>query len=273
MTGTAASTGGWGRRRLLATVGGALAAAALVVVGLGYGIYGAVTSPASGRPAVSPATGVPGVDTTAHGPAHRDAVAAAAMLTVRPEDARRGIPAATPLPTFAVPPATRVGPARVPTGFPHTPEGAVGQLAAIETSVLEAMSIPYAAAVYAEWALPGGVGAPAWELTANVQAFLGSRAGAQDMAGAVAVTVIPAAGLVKGTDGADWVLACVLLDVRAVAVGRGRIGYGHCERMLWADDRWLIGPGPAPARAPSTWPGTDLARAAGWRTWTPTGQE
>jgi len=110
----------------------------------------------------------------------------------------------------------------------------------------------------------------------------------------VTVTVTPVAGMVKGVDGDDWVLACVLLDVQAVITTDARIAYGHCERMQWtdgtarksADDtggagnaggpeagggRWMIAPGPSPAPAPSTWPGTDLAIKAGWRTWVDAG--
>ncbi len=57
-----------------------------------------------------------------------------------------------------------VGPAGVPSGFPHTPEGAVAQLAAIEVTVVEAMSIPTAHQVHAAWTLPGGVGAGEWAM-------------------------------------------------------------------------------------------------------------
>jgi hypothetical protein len=65
------------------------------------------------------------------------------------------------------------------------------------------------------------------------------------------------------------VLACVLLDVRASIAGDARIGYGHCARMEWQHGRWIIAPGAQPARAPSVWPGSELAVTAGWRTWTP----
>ena len=192
------------------------------------------------------------------------------MLAVPPQAGRSGTPAATPAPRITIPPAGRVGPARVPTGFPHTPEGALGQLAAIETSVLQGMSIERAHEVHQAWADPAAVPADAWELTANIQAFLGSGAGARADEPTTAVVTTPAAAQVKGTDGPDWVLACVLLDVKARLLTQARIAYGHCERMRWTDadaGRWVIGPGPAPARAPSTWPGTDLAAQAGWRTW------
>ena len=59
----------------------------------------------------------------------------------------------------------------------------------------------------------------------------------------------PAAIQIKGTDGPDWVVACVLLDVRAALKAEARMGYGTCERMQWTGDRWLIGPGAPPALA------------------------
>ena len=134
--------------------------------------------------------------------------------------------------------------------------------------MVEAMSIPTAHEVHDAWSQPGGVSAAEWGMTRNVQVFLttlGDQGNTKD--DSVLVTTTPAAGLVKGTDGPDWVLACVLLDVRAAVATTARIGYGHCERMAWHDGRWQLAPGTAPAKAPSTWPGSDLALQAGWRTW------
>jgi hypothetical protein len=68
-------------------------------------------------------------------------------------------------------------------------------------------------------------------------------------------------------------VACVLLDVTVTVATEARAAYGHCERLQWADYRWVIAPGEAPASAPSTWPGTDLATAAGWRTLTTSTEE
>ncbi|MGB8384590.1 MAG: hypothetical protein WCG47_25680, partial [Dermatophilaceae bacterium] len=165
------------------------------------------------------------------------------------------------------PPAGQVGPAQIPTGYPRTPEGALGQLAAIEVAVLASMSIETAHRVHEAWAAPDAPAAEAWALTANIQAFLASTAGQRVGERPAAVVVTPVAAQVKGTDGPDWVLACVLTQVTATVVSTARIGYGHCERMAWAGDRWVIAPGAPPAPAPSTWPGTALARQAGWRTW------
>ena len=163
-----------------------------------------------------------------------------------------------------------MGPADVPTGFPPTPQGALGQLAAIDTTVLTAMSIEHTGAVHQAWALPGAPGVEQWAMTGNVQAFL-AASGSPTLDDISVVTVAPVAGQVKGTDGDDWTVACVLLDVRATITAFARIGYGHCERMQWHDDgqggRWMIAPGAQPALAPSTWPGSQAAVDAGWATW------
>ena len=106
-------------------------------------------------------------------------------------------------------------------------------------------------------------------MTRNVQSFLTNAGGLGNTKDdSVFVSASPAAGQIKGVDGPDWVLACVLLDVQATIVTDARIGYGHCERMQWTDGRWMIAPGTPPAPAPSVWPGSELALQAGWRTLT-----
>jgi hypothetical protein len=252
-----------------------------LLAGLGYAVHSALTTTGATRPAstkpAAPAAGQAAARLPA-GPARRDAIAAAPMLTVPPAAARSGTPAARPGPSMLVPPAGTVGPAEVATGFPRTSAGAVGQLAAITTTVLQGMSIERAHAVHEEWAAPGAVPAQDWDLVANIQAFLAAADGVQPgVDPGVTVAAVPVAGQVKGVDGPGWVLACVLLDVRARAATTARIAYGHCERMQWdptpltgdssTGGRWVIGPGKPPAPAPSTWPGTDLALEAGWRTW------
>ncbi|WP_457255947.1 hypothetical protein [Pedococcus sp. P5_B7] len=271
------ASGGWGRSRLLATLAAGVAAATLFVAGLVLALYyGLRSAEAASAPHSAAWSASPKPVASGSGPAYRDRVAAAPMLKVAPDDARRGVPAAVAGPVIDVPPATGVGPAQVPTGFPRTPGGAVGQLGAVETTVLQGMSIPQANQVYEQWALPGGAGVADWAMTKNVQSFLASAGQGQSKDPTIAVTATPAAGQVKGTDGRDWVLACVLLDVRATITVQARIGYGYCERMQWhatptgtAGDggRWMIAPGAPAAAAPCTWPGTDIAFKAGWRTW------
>ena len=128
------------------------------------------------------------------------------------------------------------------------------------------MSLPLAGEVYQAWALNGGVGAAAWTQTRNVQSFLThARQSSNVKDPGTLVSVSTAAVQIKATDGPDWVVACVLLDVRAAFKDEARMGYGTCERMQWSETRWLIGPGSEPALAPSTWPGSDISVAAGWQ--------
>jgi hypothetical protein len=268
------NAGGWDRRRLLLVLACVVAAVMLLLLGLGYAVYFALTSASgtatpvptavSARPASGPQA--------ARGEARRDEIASARMLAVGPGDSRASTPAAVAGPTMIIPVSTRQGPASVPAGFPRTPEGAVAQLAAIETTVLQGMSIAAANQVYDQWALPGGVGVAGWEITQDVQVFLttAQMGSEKDMASSVVAT--PAEAQVKGTDGTDWVLACVLLDMRATITADARMGYGYCERMQWRR-RWMIAPGRPPTRAPSTWPGSELSIKAGWRTWATSGQE
>ncbi|HEY5179072.1 MAG TPA: hypothetical protein VIJ07_04750, partial [Dermatophilaceae bacterium] len=247
---------GWDRRRLLLVLACVIAAATLLLLGLACAVYFALTSAtrtAKPVPANAAALPVPGSQAT-RGAARRDQIASAPMLAVGPADSRASTPAARAGPTITIPASTRQGLASVPAGFPRTPEGAVAQLAAIETTVLQGMSIAAANQVYEQWALPGGVGVAGWEITQDVQAFLttAQMGTEKDMTSSVVAT--PAASQVKGTDGPGWVLACVLLDMRATITADAAMGYGYCERMQWSAGRWMIGSGTPPARAPSTWP-------------------
>lgn len=247
----------WPRWRLIATLAGIAAAGLALIAGA------ALLAGRSLLPQPAPVAGGGSWVVDA-----RDRIAAAPMVSVPPEASRTGTPAAQPPGTITVPLATIDGPAGVRTGFPHTPEGAVGQLAAIEIRAIEAMSLPITRQVHQAWVLPGAADAAGWEVSRAVQAFLvaaGQEGDTRD--DTTMVAAIPAAGLVKGVDGPDWVLACVLLDVRASIVADSRIGWGHCERMAWTGGRWMVGAGSPPALAPSTWPGSQAAADAGWLVW------
>lgn len=260
----------WGRRRLLGILVAAVVVAALLVGGLAYAVYLAVAGIGEEASANSDvATGETDRPTVAaQGAVYRDEVAADPMLAVPESVAFPAETTTAKAPAIKIPAGTGVnGPAFVMTGFPHTPEGAIGQLAQIDLAVLQSMSLTTAAEVYNAWALPGGVRAEEWWITASVQAFLTSTGMGEVKDPSSSVSLEPAAALVKGTDGPDWTTVCVLMKVTASYRQEGQIAFAHCERMQWVGGRWMLAPGAPPAPAPATWPGTQLAHEAGWRTW------
>jgi hypothetical protein len=260
----------WSRARLWVALAGAGAVASLLIVGVAILIANSPrTSLIVDGGAPSPGGGLGALPSAPL----RDRIAAAPMPSLDPADATRPDPAVTPAPPIHLPHAVEGrGPAGVPV-YGHTAEGAVAQLAAVDVAVLEAMDVAYTSEVHRAWVMPGGPALEEWDLAVNVAAFLrGARQGSVKDA-AVTLTVAPAGGLVKGTDGPDWVLACVLLDVRATIRADYRMGWGHCARMQWTHDRWRIAPGTPPAPAPSAWPGSRAAATAGWLTWVSAEQE
>jgi hypothetical protein len=279
---TATTTGadGWSRNRLLAILASAGVVALALAVGFGYAVYLAIGSAVTGDSPGEQATlsSEQMTSSTALGEEHRDRVAAQPMLAVDQDAMKPTTPTTQLADTIVIPGAIGSGADDVATGFPHTPEGAIGQLAALSQTVLTSMRVATAHQVYDEWALPGGVGAEAWQMTLNVTSFLGAAGMGATKAPGATVSVIPAAAQVKGTDGPDWTVACVLFQVEATISSQSSIGYGYCERMQWrtesgspASGRWLIAPGTPPAPAPNTWPGSALALKAGWLTWTTKG--
>lgn len=267
---TRSTTTGWGRRRLLGILASAVVVAAVLLAGLGFAIYQVAAAMGEDRGASTPETVTAGEANhagTAQGVNRRDEIAAAPMLRVPAEAMKPAARSDEPAPRLRVPVGRELGPANVMTGFPATPEGAIGQLGQIEVTVLQTMSLSTATDVYEAWALPGGAGAESWALTRGVESFLSSSGMGESKEAAVTVTAEPDGALVKGTDGPDWVTACVLLRISATYRMEGQVAFGHCERMQWVGGRWMIAPGSPPAPAPSTWPGTALANEAGWRRW------
>lgn len=254
----------WSRARLGFVLAAVAGLGAVLLAGLAVAVAGTVrgdTAPAAADVQETPPSTVQATpDQT------RDSIAAAPMLSTTPTDARPGRSADSAPAAITVPGATSTDPLGIPTGFSHSEQGALGQLAAIATTVLGQLSVDYAAAVYRDWSQPGGVGPQSWRLTRDVTTFV-------QTAGDRALLVArPAAAQVKGSDGPDWVVACVLLELQTFpATGAtdtdARIAYGYCERMAWQGDRWVIAAGPEPAEPPHTWPGTERAAQAGWRTW------
>lgn len=262
-------TAEWSRSRLLGILSAAGVVAALLLVGIAYAIYLALSGigedpNASGQVA----TGETDRSSVAQGAVHRDEIAAEPMLSVAETAAFPAELATQEAPAIRIPAGSGApGPGFVMTGFPQTPEGAIAQLAQIDTAVLQSMSLQTAHEVYTTWALPGGVSTDEWWITTSVRGFLSATDMGEVKDPNASVTLTPAAALVKGTDGPDWAVVCVLMKVTAFYKQEGQIAFAHCERMQWVGGRWMVAPGAPPAPAPATWPGTQLAHEAGWRPW------
>ena len=257
----------WSRRQLLTALGGVAGFAVVIVVGLGYAVAHALTADSTSGSASSttPQKVWPADTAGVRGQDYRDDIAAQVMLESTAEDMKPAAPALDRPDRIQIDSPAAVGPTNVPTGFPHTPEGAVGQLGAITVATLNSMSLEYARDVYDAWAAPGA-DFTTWELAKSIQAFH-TNAGTVDGDTSVSVSTTPVGAQIKGTDGPDWVLACVQLDVTAVVVEHVRFGYGHCERMAWSGNGWIIAAGTPPAPAPSTWPASQRSLDAGWKLW------
>ncbi|MFI5934077.1 hypothetical protein [Actinoplanes sp. NPDC051494] len=193
----------------------------------------------------------------------RDTIAAEPMLQL-PAAAARPQPlvartAGTPLRI----PASRKGSDPVPTGFPRTAEGALGQLAAIDEAAMSTADPGLVHEVYETVAASGAVPEAEWTPSVAVQRLTKSLGEQKGTAARVTFRVVQ--GQIKGTVGDDFVLACVLGEYSVALSTGASVGLGDCQRMVWDGGRWLIGPGAQPAWAPSAWPGSADAVRAGWK--------
>ena len=181
--------------------------------------------------------------------ARRDELAARPMRAGSAADAQPSV-LSTRDPGFIVlPPSTTAGPVGVPAGFDHTPAGALAQLAAIDTAALDSASLGGVRAVIEDWAAPGGPTAATWSGVKAMADFLTAAGLSAGKAPDLALSATPMMGLVKATDGGDWVVACVDFEVDATLARTARVAVADCQRMAWAGDRWVIGPGAEPAAA------------------------
>jgi hypothetical protein len=169
-------------------------------------------------------------------------------------------------PPIVLPPPTGIDEVGVATGYPQTRLAAIAQLAAIDQAALQSATLPGVRAVIGRWAAPGGPTASTWSGVTAMGGLLEdlhlSGAGSPHLK----IVVTPAMGLIKGNVGADFTVACVVLTVDvAFSSFASSTPVADCQRMLWRDGRWVIGPGTEPAEAPSVWPDTAAALAAGYR--------
>ena len=155
---------------------------------------------------------------------------------------------------IVLPASTSTGPVGIPSGFPHTPEGALAQLAAIDADVLTNASVDHARQVITAWAAPGGPNAESWTGVQAIAGFLSaanlSPAGPAGGSGLV-VRATPLMGMVKATDGPDWAVVCVDFEVDATLKASGQVAVADCQRMAWdaaAAARPVAGRRRAPSR-------------------------
>ena len=240
----------WSRRRLQAL----LAVAAVVITAVVAGVVWSVIE----------LLGVGGGDTSrAASPAVGDQPLA---FTDAPIEAAQPGPLSSDDPgSIAVPQASRLGEAEVGSGFPRTPEGAVGQLIAIDQRALESASVVVAQDVIAAWAAPGGPTASTWSGVAAVQSLLESAGLPANGSPELTIQLDPAMGVVQSDDRVTT--ACVDFVVSATVTGRQatRIAVADCQHMVWHGDRWVIAPGDEAPAMPSIWPGTQASYAAGYQ--------
>ncbi len=284
--------GEWGRGRLVAAlmllvlIGLSLAGGVVLWVWLRFhpaasaaatGADGSVSSAAAGggSGSSSGSAGSPGSAGSTAGtvdqvPARRDALAAAPMAKADLRAAQPSTLSVRDPGAIVLPASTSTGPLGIPSGFPHTPEGALAQLVAVDADVLNTASVDHARQVITGWAAPGGPTSQSWTGVQAIAGFLSaanlSPAGPAGGSG-LAIRATPLMGMVKATDGPDWVVVCVDFEVDATLKASGQVAVADCQRMTWDSNssRWAVGPGPEPAPGPSMWPGTDAAIDAGWK--------
>jgi hypothetical protein len=253
-------TAEWGPARLVTLLVVSALVALGVLGGLVLAVIATLTDHDPGPTDTAPPAAAPATEMS-----RQDALAFAPMPPAEPDAALPGPLATEAAGVIELPRPTGVGPAEVPTGFPHTPEGALAQLAAIDVTAMESGSVDGARQVIAEWAASGGPSSETWS-GVNGMARLLSAAGLSSAGSPqLAIVVRPLMGLVKGTVGPDFAVVCVDFEFTVTVEQTSRIAIADCQRMVWTGDRWLIGPGPEPAPAPSVWPGTEAAVAAGYR--------
>jgi hypothetical protein len=197
--------------------------------------------------------------------ARQDALAAAAMPTVDLAASRPGTVSTRNPGVILVPPPTRNGPVGVPTGFPHTREGALAQLAAIDETAMQSGSLAGIRQVIGSWAAPGGPGPDSWSAVTAMAEFFDAAGLSGGGSQQLALVVTPLMGMIKGSIGPDFVIGCIDFEFDATITQTQRVADADCQRMVWAGTRWLIGPGPEPAPAPSVWPDTDTAIDVGYK--------
>lgn len=251
----------------------AILLAALVVVGSVVAVVaahhitaseGSPAGPSDERTALSDPTSVGRV-----GAHEENELATKPMLQLPAQAAQpQTMTTATAGPAIAVPkPAITTG-RWIPGGFTDTPEGALGQLKALNETALSSADPQVYARAYREAAEPG---APDPRSTGLVSLLTSMRSQARLPAtGSIpglTATYEVTRGQIKGTaSGGRYVVACVLGQFSVGYEGQViSAGVGDCQAMRWSGSQWRIAAGALAALAPCAWPGSADAVKAGYR--------
>ena len=253
------------RARIAASLGVFALVLLLVVVGLVWAAH--QNNPADQPPAPAPPPAAAGGPAGAGGwdSAAEAAVAAAPMRGFPESAALPQTVAATALPVIAVPTATRINPAGVGEGFPDTVEGAVGQLAAMETVGLADLNPATFDPAYVSISLPGAPAPQSTPLGSQLAALFDQVGGAGSSGPPVTARWQLAGAQIKGVSNQGRAaVVCVAGELAVAAVNTGQVGTGDCQAMRWTGTDWRIAPVPAAAAAPVTWPGSTDFTVAGY---------
>lgn len=156
--------------------------------------------------------------------------------------------------------------AGVRTGFTHTPEGAVAQLAALNQAAYTNLDAQAGRNAYTAFAMPGAVPLEDWNPTKTVMRYYTDSPDTDPTR--MRAQFVPVQGLIKGSVGNNFTVVCVNGQLTYTYKSESnRVAVWDCARMRWDDkgDRWMIAAGATPARAPLTWPRSELSYRAGFR--------
>jgi hypothetical protein len=264
----------WTRRRVQLLLAAVLMVLAGGVAGAWWSLYSSLHGRAGDDPGSSTASDASNPSGTRSA---KDELAERPLPSAPLEAAQPGPLSSARAATLEMPPPTQVGDVGVASGYPHTPEGALAQLAAIDTTALASASVRGAQDVIEAWALPGGPTTQNWSGVHAVAALLGGAGMSGDARHDITISAEPAMGFIKGTVGDDFVVPCINFIVTATttatttvtttapATGQPQqVAAADCQRMQWQDGRWMIGAGEEPAPAPSLWPGSQASIDAGY---------
>lgn len=265
MAGNPAETGARTRAGLRLTT---VVVAAIVLVGaVAAVVIARYVTPA--RSAPSTMSSAPATPSPAGAGAEEQALAAQPMLQLPAQAAQpQAMTTASAGAAIAVPaPSITVG-RWIPGGFPASPEGALGQLIALNVTVLAAAdpqvyATGYRAVSEPDAPDPGSTGLAALLRSMRSRAQLPATGSVDGLSASFRVTH----GQIKGTaSGGRFAVVCVLgqftvgVDGQAVAAG-----VGDCQAMRWNGAEWRVAAGALAAAAPCAWPGSADAVKAGYR--------